>query len=479
MHLFIAASLAVLALGVAFAQEKDSATLTGEVLSNAGGAYGWAREQKVRCIYYSGLRGGEYYQAAAAAGFNCAINKTTGLDPNAPEPGLALHAEQARLAAQAGQKYVACVNFNSDTERKFTSKRYTPLIDAEGRTYPDTPSPLDAEFWNQSIKRRWLLLAEAAKSAPITAAMIDFEMYGSEIVFYDRVGCLDYSDLAFNGFLKQETRFLGENGFLGAPKDRPRWLKDKGLEDKYVAYYRRTLEAICRDIEREVHKVNPNLILSFYSWDNKSHFYESCALGFGTPQMPVLLWPGTTYASGYKPTDVDDQVKRLREINAHAVFIPGLWLWQYHPDNLAANAYQCAAHAGGFWLYGIYSMWPETARKRNAPQMNAAEYWAALKQANDEIAALQKNPARQTALRVDSSRTLYIATDPLLHVSMRVFAESRFDKKAALQPLTPDAPAVPLDELPPAAPIRNVAVYRALGEAGKTIAFRVHSVRLG
>jgi len=449
------------------AELRDSASITAEVLRQASPVYGWIAQQKLRGIYYSSLHEREYYQAAAAAGFNCVVNKTSGFRPDAPQSAMEFHVQQARLAAETGQKYIACINFNSADERKYTARRYTPMIGPQGTSYPDTPSPLDREFWNQAIKRRWLLLAEAAKTAPITGGMIDFEMYGSEILFYDLAGCLDYSDLALGGFAADQK--LPTDPRALAPSQRAKWLKAQGLEEKYIAYYRRSIEAICRDIQREVHKVNPDFILGFYSWDRRSHFYEPCALGFGNARMPVLLWPGTTYTTGYSAPNVDDEVRRLAEIGAHAVFLPGIWLWQFHHDNLAAHAYDCAAHAGGYWLYGVYSMWAETARRRRVPNVDSSAYWTALRQANDEITAIEKDPRHRSSLRVAPDRTLFLAADPLL-----------FAGKVMLRPWKAELPpAAPLDKQPPAALVRHVGVYRAYAEAGKTIVFRVHSVRLG
>lgn len=444
-----------------WAQEKDSAALTKETLAQAAPVYGWIAESGVRGAYYSGLRDVALYDPAAANGMNCVLNKF-GFRPDNPDEGLALHAEHARACAERGIKYFPFINFNSYLERDYTNKQYVPLVDATGKVYPDTPSPLDAEFWNQALKRRFVQLAELAKTAPLAGVAIDFEMYGADVIFYDRMGCLDYSDLAFNGFLKQE-KLTAEVPAV----ERAAWIKEKDLAEKYEAYYRATLEAICRDIEQATHAANPNFIVGFYSWNYHSPFYEACARGFVTEKMPALLWPGTTYSSGYSVPEVDDQVRLLKDIGAHAVFIPGLWLWQFHADNLAANAYLCGKHAGGYWLYGIYAMWAESANRRQVPHVRAEDFWAALKQANTDIQAVRKDPQYQSALQVDLTRSLFLGVDA-----------TTLAQPVALKLLDPAAAVLPLDEQK-AAPQRYTGIYRAQGQQGKPLTVRVNTLRLG
>ena len=450
----------LLLLAPLWAQDTDSAALTRQVLAKAAPVYGWIADGAVRASYYSGIRDVAYYDPAAAVGLNCVLNKF-GFSPDAAGESLALHAEAARACKERGMKYFPYINFNSFTERDYTKRQYTPVVDATGKVYPQTPSPLDREFWNQSIKRRFVMLAELAKTEPLTGVAIDFEMYGSEIIFYDRIGCFDYSDVAFNGFLDHEK--LPQEQV--EPAQRAGWLKAKGLSEKYEAYYRATLVAICRDIEQATHAANPDFIVGFYSWNYDSPFYEACARGFGTEKMPALLWPGTTYTSGYSVREVDDQVRLLERIGAHCVFIPGLWLWQHHADNLAAQAYLSGKQAGGYWLYGIYSMWDDTATKRKVPHVKADDYWAALKRANDEIIAVRKDPHHQSKLKIDMSRTLFLGVDPTTTC-----------KPVKLRLLSAGATAPALDKQR-GAPIRYNGVYRAYGEQGQKLTFRVNSPR--
>jgi hypothetical protein len=100
--------------------------------------------------------------------------------------------------------------------------------------------------------------------------------------------------------------------------------------------------------------------------------------------------------------------------------------------------------------------------------VEADKYWAALKQANADIVARRNDPSFRTSLRVDPSRALFLATAPV-----------QFAAKASLRPLAAEAAVVqPLDRQPAAAPLRRLGVYRAYGQAGKAIAFRVQSQRL-
>ncbi len=453
--------LSLVVLAPLCAQEPESATLTRQMLAGASPVYDWIAEGGVRGVYYSGLSDLERYDPAATVGMNSILNKF-GFNPNTPERDLQLHAAQARGCHERGLRYFPEINFNGYLERDYSKREYTPLVDATGRAYPETPSPLDREFWNQSIKRRFVQLAELARTEPIAGVVIDFEMYGADVTLYDPVGCIDYSDLAFNGFLQQQVLALEQV----PTAERAAWLAEKNLGEKYEAYYRGTLEAICRDIEQATHAANPDFIIGFYTWGHNSPFWESCARGFGTMTMPVLLWPGTTYTMGHSAREVDDQVRLLERIGAHAVFIPGLWLWQFHPDNLAANAYLCGKHAGGYWLYGIYSMWPETATRRKVPHVDADAFWAALSRANREIQAVRKDPRRQNALKVDPDRPVFSEVDP-----------TAVTGPVALRPLSPGAAALSLDEQI-AAPLRYVGIYRAWGAQDTTLTFRVHTPRI-
>lgn len=461
--LCIVLALSVSSLACAQNEEPQSALLTRAVLEAAGAPYKWILEERVRGAYMSGITDVPYYQELGEAGFNTILNKINTVDDVA---FVEFHSEQAQLSQDAGMKYFPFINFNSEIERRYVDNQFVPFVTFDGHELAKTVSPLDESFWLKVIRDRWVLLAEAAKNAPITGSIIDFEMYGADSIFYDRIGVVDYSDLAFNGFLAAQNITLDAPV---VPGDRKAWLEERALSEAYAEYHRQTIRGFCADIQRAVHEVNPEFIIGFYSWHPGSLFYESCAQGFGTPEYPVLLFPGTTYSHGYTEPGVDRQVLSLHDMQAHAVFIPGLWTWQFHEENLAAAAYFSTRHAGGYWLYGTYAFWQDTAARRRIAPLDGTVYLGALARANSEIEVVLKNPGHVTELRTDPDRSIFLGVDPGnfdIPMNMRFAGESI-------------PAAIPIDQQPPAPQVRRIGVYRAYAEAGTTMNLRINAVRTG
>lgn len=188
-------------------------------------------------------------------------------------------------------------------------------------------------------------------------------------------------------------------------------------------------------------------------------------LGYGTARMPCILLPGDTYSYGYREDLVDDMVRRLAEIGAHVLHVPGLWLQQFAPPNLAAHAYLCAKHAGGYWIYGPYAMFPDWARGRGVAYVGTERFLEAFRQAHTEILSRIHDPAHETSLKVDPALAVFAEVDL-----------GRYKVRTDLVPLS-----VEFEPIAPPAPVavRFQATYVLYADRGESIHLNIRCHQLG
>jgi hypothetical protein len=268
-------------------------------------------------------------------------------------------------------------------------KDYNHVVTGSGKVLDNTPCPYTRDFWDRGITPRLVAIGRSLKGRPLAAVCIDMEMYGAESVHYQD-GC--YCDQCFARFLQAG----GRPGMIPAPADRGRIIKEAGKLDAYQAVQReatRTFAASCREA---VHKVRPGLRFGVLHLDQAIPVQQGLALGFGTPDLPVLCLTERTYSSGHTPYIVSAQ-ESFRAMGAYVDVLVGFWQSKFPPGNVAEQLYHIAHDSYGYWIYTM-----QTFGKADYHPLPGTpeEYWAAIREANRELDKLGADGAYRTALRI-------------------------------------------------------------------------------
>lgn len=425
-------------------------------------SYDWTSSKIRGAYFYSGCGPG-HFKALADNGFNCGMAKL-GLDPadpSADEARLKAIAGLAKGAADAGVKFMPVLNWAGHPEARFLAKDGRRFVSVDGRRLEKTPCPNDPRHWKHVVQARFEAIGDLGMREAIAGALFDPEMYGADIGGYPASGC--YCDDCWAQFVA-DTR-VDAPADLPA-KDRAKWLRDNGKDALYLAHQEQALVAILRDLREAVHKEHPDLMLGFLNY-RSGPFYRGLVRGLGTPERPVLIFPETTYATGYSVAQVDNVAAEVRRIGAHAIFVPGLWISKWYPDDLAAQAYHCAKHSGGYWLFTTYSFTKPRDELKSDYRIpaDADEYWKGLKLANTELDKLAADPEYESPLKIGERKTVFL---PLVVGKIEI---------PALQPLS-DTPPEGFKGLP-ASRLRGRGVVYLLSPGGGEVGLRISCIRLG
>jgi hypothetical protein len=385
-------------------------------------------------------------EPAAKAGCNTLI---LALDVRVPAPA-ELEPTMARWARACAQHELDLwVSFTlfSAREPKWVG-RYRPFVDAEGKRHPNTPCPLDEDFWQRTVAARYDLLADLARKHDLAGILIDPEMYGADFSLYRQpCHCATCSAAAADK--------LDEQAEEGAAS---RWSDGNRALRAQRAALRDTIREWMAASRERVAQRAPGVQLGGFHIDQQTPFAEGLLLGMGTEEQPAYIFSQRTYQFGYTPNvqKIQQQVQRL---GASAKLVCGLWQRKFTPEALAAHAYHCARDSAGYWIYTFETF----SRPEYSPLPKpASEYWAALRRANEELGRLARDGRYATKLEVEPHRL------PPQDVNPR--AARRLD----LRPLRPgDGGAVP--------PVRlrkqNVLYFHA--DAGARMAFELDFDQLG
>lgn len=283
------------------------------------------------------------------------------------------------------------LNFAGPNEIHSLQGTYRAYRDRDGNILSSTPCPLDATYWYHAIAERFFLLSALAKPTDFSGLLFDTEMYGSEISLY-RDPC--FCDDCWQEFVhtlpfstqKQEPLLVNLD-----PSTRLQYLVKHHLLQHYVDMQTHSLKSILQRIEREIHRMHPDLLLGFLAYQ-KTWFYNGLIRGLGVSDTPVLVFSETSYARGYtrkvdqestfiKETSRKDQTTTDSALSVR--YIPGLWLGRFFPQDLPQQIYQLATHTQGYWIFTAASLWDEEVKRE--PYTLHGEpnyYWNALKKAN-------------------------------------------------------------------------------------------------
>jgi hypothetical protein len=130
---------------------------------------------------------------------------------------------------------------------------------------------------------------------------------------------------------------------------------------------------------------------------------------------------------------VDAIQQRLKRLGVHSRLACGLWQSKFPASVLAAQYYQCAAHSAGYWIYTLQTF---THPNYSPLPGKAADYWSAIRQANQELAKLERDPSYHSALKIEpfvntpaavSSKNVgRFTVVPLVPIAERVVPPARF-----------------------------------------------------
>lgn len=251
------------------------------------------------------------------------------------------------------------INFAGGPNELDFLPEYRREVTTGGITLPNTPCPVDESYWTKVIFPRCVKLGELSRTRPsLKGVVLDLEMYGADHAGYS-AACA--CETCRRGAGSSQTEAL-------------------------LAWQRREVERIARELERAVHRVNDQFQITAMHLEEPFAFHEGLALGLGTPNMPVVIAAERTYAAGYTQ-EVDAARERLRNQKAHVRYLGGLSLTHHRAEQVAPQLYALGTHGDGFWLYTLASLADpneQVAETYRVPDPQA-EYWSAFRLASDEL----------------------------------------------------------------------------------------------
>ena len=251
------------------------------------------------------------------------------------------------------------INFAGGANELDFAPDFRREVTLAGITQPHTPCPVDETYWRKVMFSRCVRLAELSRTRPsLRGVVLDLEMYGADHAGYSAACAC-------------------ESCRRGAGSSQPADL---------LAWQRREVERIARELQRAVHRVNEKFQFAAMHLEEPFAFHEGLALGLGTPDVPVIVAAERTYAAGYT-LEVETTRERLKRIGAHVRYLGGLSLTHHPAEQIAPQLYALGSHGDGFWLYTLASLAAPTEQVAEAYRVPdpQAEYWSAFRLASNEL----------------------------------------------------------------------------------------------
>ncbi len=361
------------------------------------------------------LRGGymgpsdiELLPQMGQVGMNAAIVKFGGIENTIDDSTREMLRNWAGACRENGLAFMPVVNFWGGHEEKWIPD-YARYVDSHGIEYPNTPCPNSRAFWQKCITERIVATAQALSGDRLNAICIDNEMYGADFTIYPGP-C--YCAECYKRFMVAQGH---GDAAIPEPAQRAKALADAGLEQAYSDFQVSRIEQMAAASRRALHAVNRDISIGVLHLDYlSSPLNRGMARGFGLLRLPVLCLTEHTYSTGY--TEYVAEVQReFREVGASVDLLCGVWQSRFPPQNLAENLYYCAKNSQGYW---IYTMQTFTAPDYSPLPAKPAEFWAAIKQADDELDKLAADPNYQSRLAV---RTFEAPVIPLTSHGFKPF----------------------------------------------------------
>ena len=282
-----------------------------------------------------------------------------------------------------GMKLLVKANFGSDHCKSY--RRYCNGVDNVAKR---TPCPLDSGYWRQVILERAMVVAKnSLLEKGIIGYLIDFEMYESDMTSYNGACMCDYCFKNFLKIINLESMFDSIK-----PKDRAAWVKLNNFLELYQRVAQYEIYKITRNIEQELHKVNPDMVLALFP---AFEWVPGVERGLGTSTQPVIVFSEIEYRAGFSPI-IRKNIERIKAEKYPVLYCPGFWPIKHGPDVLPGEVFKMADESIGYWVYAFFYLDPRTKNSKliASPKL-AEEYRNVFTKGNNAIIDLAKNPQYQ------------------------------------------------------------------------------------
>lgn len=294
------------------------------------------------------------------AGLNAAWPKVTSFSPSGEDERVRLRLESWSDACAANEMELwPVINFAGSANELEHFADFRREVLPSGLTMPHTPCPVDEDYWRKVIFSRCVTLARWSLTRPaLRGVVLDLEMYGADHAGYT-------------------SACACEACRRGAGSSQP---------DALLAWQRREVERIARELERAVHRVNARFQFAAMHLEEPFPFHEGLAAGLGTAEMPVVAAAERTYAAGYTP-EVDQTRERFRQQKLPVRYLGGLSLTHHRAAQIAPQLYALGSHGDGFWLYTLGSLALPNEQVAEGYRLAdpQTDYWSAFRSASDEL----------------------------------------------------------------------------------------------
>ncbi len=380
--------------------------------------------------------------SAADVGLNTLVVASLNLKP---QPEAATRDQLVRWAKACHDQGLALwlsLYYFGDFESVWVGS-YRKYVDGNGAQAKRTPCPLDEDFWQRVITQRYLWLAELSRQVPIAGVVLDPEMYAADKGgFFNACYCGDC--------VARTLHAAGRDLAPPYPTARREWLQGLGLLEAHYQQARETMRGFGARTRGQVEQVAPDLLFGVFGGDEPNPLMAGLLLALGRADKPVFAFSEGTYVAGYTP-NVEVTLQRIARLGAHARLTCGVWQSKFPAGVLAAQLYECARHSAGYWVYTL-----ETYTRPDYTPLpgKAADYWGAIRQANRELAQLQRDPGYQSALKIQPF------VNPPTPVSAKNVGRFR------VVPLVPVA-----EQVTPPARFRYTTIFYLYATAGERVRF--------
>jgi hypothetical protein len=312
----------------------------------------WIDNEKIRgAMDFAHVDKRAHFAKLADSGINTLILACAKLDIDTPEK-IERMKKQARWSAELGLHLFVTTNLcGNKPESQYLIPGGRRFVNGDGLMLKKTPCPVDPAFWEAVVVKRGQLVAEQSlKHSSIAGWALDPEMYAADQTEFPG-HCYGEDCLA---------EFLQERGLPAQARSQTRrsiaaWLRHQKLGRPYEAWQKQQAEALARKAEQAMHKINPDLLIAIPALDKNKWYYNAWARGFGTAKMPAIALSGSTYSTG--ATKYILQAKEhLKQIGAHAVVCPGMYLRKFPAEEIASQLFYMSQDSAGYWLFTTYGL---------------------------------------------------------------------------------------------------------------------------
>jgi hypothetical protein len=307
---------------------------------------------EIRAAYFYDYMSTFHLDSLAATGFNRAVIKWIGDSLGTREAGemrgwmnrgVRVGVEVAPSWALQSRARLAALP---------TTRRYTWGI---GTVEPNVGCPLDSLFWRST------LLDRANEMLGVTPGVnrlaVDLEIYTGSRHHYDAGPCL------CAGCWSE---------YLRAPRPRP----------AIASFEEARLGRLLASLIGEFARGHPGVELGVFDLDFDSFVHRAMARALVSARVPTTDYTERTYSTGGSSAPQARAV--LASLGVQAPLVGGLWLKRFTPGQLPGAIQSVLDQADGYFVFTTFSLWVEPSKLTGgyALQGTQAEYWAALRSAN-------------------------------------------------------------------------------------------------